>query len=461
MTKLRHQFAQLLHDSGLQDIAGCSRAHLTSAERAQRNGQLQQLRDLKRELHKEGAKKTKVLKVCEGGSVPSDEEEESRTDIKDVDFRIKNDHKQLQQILQNSTVQSYKDMIMLKIILCSGLYPNVAIADDHNNYKPGSEQLFHTKSMPFTVLHPNGVFASHPEILQVADSDILEMPGFTARNPASSKHQLLVYVSLLETNKPYLVDTLRVPSAQVLLLFASNVDTNADMTVISCDDFIELKFPDAMSAQNLVFQAVQLRLNWKRLLDIRIQASSSNPTIHNLDNLITEANKIEKDLAVALVDFFLTETTYSQRRLLAADIKVLHSGPGPGDCVLSGNPFSEEGAEVCQPNDIKGGVDLTSFLTYNCLLDTECMVTTITSYDTVCPYCDQEFHLTTLERLTHMTRCLKESMRSSAEAQNETDAAYDGDPTKKKYVCDICNKSLWLNIKDIFKHKRSHMDCAT
>lgn len=454
MTKLRHQFAQLLHDSGLQDIAGYSRAHLTSAERAQRKGQLRQLHELKRELHKEGPRKTKVLKMSQGESVPSDDED-SRTDIKDVDFRIKNDQKQLQEIHRSSTVRSYKDMMMLKIILCSGLYPNVAIADDHNNYKPGSEQFFHTVSKPFTVLHPNSVFASHPEVLQVADSDVVELPGFTTRNPASTKHQLLVYVSLLETNKPYLVDVLRVPTAQMLLLFAHNVDTNADMTVIVCDNFIELKFPDSTSAQNLLFQAVQLRLKWKHLLDLRIQAFT--PSIENQDRLVTEANKLEKDLVVGLVDFFLKESLYSQRRLLAADVKVLHSGPGPGDCILSGNPFSEDTKELCQPNEIKGGVDLTDFLTYNCLLDTECMITTITSYDTICPYCDQELHLTTLERLAHLTKCLRYAMQSSG-VDDETEGGDDGDPTKKKYECKICEKTMWLNIKDIFKHKKSHMD---
>ncbi|XP_069180383.1 probable ATP-dependent RNA helicase DHX34 [Procambarus clarkii] len=454
MTKLRHQFAQLLHDSGLQDIAGCSRAHLTSAERAQRSGQLRQLRELKRELHKDRPRTAKVLKVSQGESIASDEDD-SRTDIKDVDFRIKNDQKQLQEIYRNSTIRSYKDMTVLKIILCSGLYPNVAIADEHNNYKPGSEQLFHTASKPFAVLHPNSVFASNPEVLQVTDSDLVELPGFTSRHPASTKHQLLAYVSLLETNKPYLVDTLRVPAAQVLLLFAHNLDSNADLTVIACDNFIELKFPDAMSAQNLVFQAVQLRQKWKHLLDLRIQATT--PAIENQDRLITEANTLEKDLMAGLVDFFVTETIYSQRRLLAADIKVLHKGPGPGDCILSGNPFSDDGNDICLLNDIKGGVDLTPFLTYNCLLDTECMVTTITSCDTVCPYCDKEFHLTTLERLGHMAQCLKGAMQSSKAVEDMTEDRNDGDPTKKKYECDICNRTLWLNIKGIFKHKKSHL----
>ena len=38
-----------------------------------------------------------------------------------------------------------RDINLLKIILCSGLYPQVAISDDCNSYKSTSEQAFHTK----------------------------------------------------------------------------------------------------------------------------------------------------------------------------------------------------------------------------------------------------------------------------------------------------------------------------
>ncbi|XP_066944325.1 probable ATP-dependent RNA helicase DHX34 [Macrobrachium rosenbergii] len=452
MTKLRSQFSQLLQDSGLQDMASLSRTALTSAERARRNGELRQLHEMKKELHKEGPRKTRVLKVSHSEGVASDEEDAS-TDIKDLDFRIKNDQKRLSEIYRSSNIHTYKDVVMLKIILCSGLYPNVAIADEHNNYKPGSEQLFHTSSKPFAVLHPNSVFASCPQVLQVCDSDIVELPGFTARYPLSSKHQLIAYVSLLETNKAYLVDMLRVPAVQVMLLFGHNVDTNADMTVIACDNFIEFHFPDAMTAQNLVFQAVQLRSKWRNLLELRTKASI--PTIENQDRLIAEANTIEKDLTVSLIDFYLSEPLYSLRRLLDADIRVLHSGPGPGDCVLSGNPFSEDGKEPCRPNDIKGGVVLTEFLTYNCLLDVECTVTTITSYDTVCPYCDVEFHVTTLERLGHMAQCLK-NCASSVVPEHDEERGDEESPIKKKFECSVCQRTLWLTIKEIFQHKKSH-----
>lgn len=40
-----------------------------------------------------------------------------------------------QQLLKGSTAISYKDLTMLKIILSSGLYPHIAIADEFNSLK--------------------------------------------------------------------------------------------------------------------------------------------------------------------------------------------------------------------------------------------------------------------------------------------------------------------------------------
>ncbi|XP_076036389.1 putative ATP-dependent RNA helicase DHX34 [Oratosquilla oratoria] len=448
ITKLRHQFTQLLADSGLTEMTarqtGIGR---TSSERAQRYGQLKQLREMKKELYQKGPRKAKVLKMYDNEGIMSDEEDD-RTDIKDVDFRIKNDYKTLESLCECSTVRTYKDVVLLKIILCCGLYPQVAIADDHNNYKPGSEQLFHTYAKPFTILHPNSVFSSQPEVLEVAESDIVDAPGFNRRNPVSTKHQLLTYVSLLETHKPYLVGCLRVPAAQTILLFAKCVDTNADISVVACDDFLELRFPDNVAAQNLVFQSILLRNKWKKLLELRIQASK--PSITNHDELVASANGMEKDLTAGLIDFYLSEVLYSVRRLLPADLKLLHKGPGPQDAILCSNPFQP--GEPCQPNNIKGGVVLTDFLSYNCLLDTECMLTTITSFDSVCPYCDQELHLSTLERLSHMAQCLEGQINVVDEEED-----HSNDPTKKEYYCPHCEKTLWISIREIFRHKQSHV----
>lgn len=63
---------------------------------------------------------------------------------------------------------------------------------------------------------------------------------------------MLVYLSLLETNKPYLMTTLRMPSLQTLLLFSNTIETNANFSRLVFDSWIEVKFADPEGGQNQV-----------------------------------------------------------------------------------------------------------------------------------------------------------------------------------------------------------------
>lgn len=65
--------------------------------------------------------------------------------IRDVEFRLINDLNALKELSSDSQNYRSKDINMLKLILCSGLYPQVAIADEFNNYKRDTDQFFHTK----------------------------------------------------------------------------------------------------------------------------------------------------------------------------------------------------------------------------------------------------------------------------------------------------------------------------
>ena len=65
--------------------------------------------------------------------------------IRDIEFRLLNDLSTLKEMSTDSQNYRTKDINMLKLILCSGLYPQVAIADEFNNYKRDSDQFFHTK----------------------------------------------------------------------------------------------------------------------------------------------------------------------------------------------------------------------------------------------------------------------------------------------------------------------------
>ena len=81
------------------------------------------------------------------------------------------------------------DVNLLKVIIASGLYPNVAVPDPNNSQRRESEALFHTRHVADARLHPASVLVG------------AEVPP-TAR-------EVLVYTTLLETQKLYVTNLVR------------------------------------------------------------------------------------------------------------------------------------------------------------------------------------------------------------------------------------------------------------
>ena len=63
----------------------------------------------------------------------------------ELEFSLKHNAEDL---LNKSDVSSLtiKEINLIKLLLCSGLYPNIAIADEANYYRKLQEQTFHTSS---------------------------------------------------------------------------------------------------------------------------------------------------------------------------------------------------------------------------------------------------------------------------------------------------------------------------
>ena len=61
-----------------------------------------------------------------------------------------------------------------------------------------------------------------------------------------------MYLSLLETVKPYVMESLRMPALPALLLFSHTLDCSGDFSIIVCDCWLELKFLSAEHAQDQV-----------------------------------------------------------------------------------------------------------------------------------------------------------------------------------------------------------------
>jgi len=439
--KLRKQFEQLLEEAGLLDKRGDG--GMTSAERMARHGELRQLKDLKKTMNKQERKK-KTLRV--GETEEYDDQDDNEVDMKDVDFRMRNDSSRVRQLLESSKAVSYKDLTMLKLILTSGLYPQIAIADEFNNYKGGSDQLFHTRVKPFNVLHPNSIFAAQPEILQVDGLDIVNVPGFTTKHPASSKHQVLVYISLLETTKPYLTASLRMPTLPAILLFSHTLDVNMAMDRLVCDSWLEIRFAVAEHAQNQILAAARLREYWRELLNLKL--SDTTDAITNKDNSKVRQSELETRLSHGLVEFLHNDTVFSVKRLLPADLKELYVGPGMNHLSVEENPFSMD----VVPHDKKGGVRLSDNITYGCLVEEKVIDTMLWS----CPVCDQEIYCSTLARLMHYSKCTMQEETEKLEEQIASQKEkVDQHPLARQWQCGVCKENFSFTSSQILKHRKT------
>ena len=438
MIKLRKQFEELLDEAGLFDKKNDD-AGLTSAERMARHGQLKHLKHMKKNAKKQDRKR-KTLRV--GDTEELDDIDDNEVDMKDIDFRLKNDSSRVRQLLESSVAVSYTDVTMLKLIMASGLYPQLAIADEFNNYKGGSDQLFHTRVKPFNVLHPNCFFSAHPEVLQVDGLDIVNMKGFTTKHPASSKHQLLVYLSLLETTKPYLTSSLRMPALPTLLLFSHSMDTNSSMDRVVCDSWIEIKFAQQDDAVHQMIKAVELRQYWDQLLDMKLSDSA--------DQQVENIRDIEKKLSRGLIEFVHNDTVYSVRRLLPADIKELYVGQTSYAALELENPLSDF-PPVSHP--VKGGVRLTKNLTYDCLSqDNPCLDADLWT----CSQCEKEMYCSTLQKVQHVITC---NRIKQEEEMVETEKfvkveQQEKNPLARSWNCGVCGENFNFTSGQIMRHKK-------
>ncbi|BFY97868.1 hypothetical protein BsWGS_00907 [Bradybaena similaris] len=464
MTKLKRQFKDLLKDHHLLDGGVSRQRYLTSDERRAMHGERKKLNELKREKIKE-RKRRKILTLeDEDFKISDDDEDEDKgDDIKDLEFRLSNDLSQLQETSNQSRNFTLRDINLIKIILCSGLYPQVAIADDCNTYKRDSEQAFHTKNKPFVLLHPTSIFATQPDLLMPKDAGDKRPVPSELKGLLSSKHELLAYVSLLETNnKPYLVNTMRVPALQTVTLFSNSIDTNAECTRLICDGWLEIKFPATDTAELIVSSVIQLRSTWQSLLKVRLQDTFEG--IEDDHRVSPRAQQLERLLASKLTEFLNSDVLYSLRRVHAAEMQRIYIGPGKDTTSIPMMSRLIRGDTEGKEHPVKGGVQVTDYLTFNCLLDEESA--SVWGEFTVgmqrhwkCPDCGRSMIVSVLERLQHQALCISDQgqglkHQESEASKKELEASLN--PHRKAYFCSDCKENFMFTTIEILKHKKSH-----
>ena len=367
-----------------------------------------------------------------------DGEEGGSLDIKDIEFRMRNDASKVRNLLESAKAYSYKDLTVLKLILCSGLYPQFSIADEFNHAKGPSEQMFHTRVKPFNLLHPNSIFASNPEYLTLEELDIVKVatPPDAHHNqtkyPFSTKHQLLVYMSLLETNKPYVVNSVRMPALQTLLLFSARIETNLDFSRLVFDSWIEVRFggPDPYEGLNQLSKAFVLRQVWQELLTMRLEDSlkddadgegADEDASGDAEAKRCREQELETVLSGGLVEFIHSESLMSMRRLMPGDLKVIYNRKPITEISADTNPFPSYPRVDPKPDNEKGGTQLNDYILYNCLENEANVFSRLSVVEWTCPVCGLQVEATgeddVLGKAAHLVTCARNQVCPLRQAQ--------------------------------------------
>uniref|UniRef100_A0A0R3RJZ5 HA2 domain-containing protein n=1 Tax=Elaeophora elaphi TaxID=1147741 RepID=A0A0R3RJZ5_9BILA len=249
--QLRRQFKELLEHSGILE----ARNDVDSRERRINAGDRKRLNELKKDARYE-VKKRKVLKP--------EAHFDTLMDSEALEFYMENRESGIRNILKSHRLNDATFSI-LKFIVTAGVHPQYAILDQYNSYKVGNELFAHTRRKPFAALHPNSCLALLPEALDYDRSD----------KGLSSYHQLISFASFIETTKPYICNSLRVPALALLLLSKSVICSENDYSIV-CDDFICYKFPRVMEFFNVVEQASATRRQLARALRRSLEGDFSH-----------------------------------------------------------------------------------------------------------------------------------------------------------------------------------------
>ncbi|XP_055380241.1 probable ATP-dependent RNA helicase DHX34 [Condylostylus longicornis] len=395
ITKLRKQFKSILENSELMPVLNKLQTEkpMSSAERAIRHGELRILKSIKRaskfdSVEMENNKRHK--KDCQ-----------SKDDIRDVDFRLNQDFNDLQLIIKSTQIRSAKDILILKLIVTSGFYPNLAIPDEFNYCKSESQQFFHTCSKPFVSIHPNAQLSYHLDVLKLIDSEIVtQKPAYYmhCKAPLSSAHKILCYQSLLETSKSYLIAPFYLPAAPTLFLFSYSIDTNMAITKVVCDSWLCIEFPTPGAGQTLLAKSIDLRERWLNALNSRLTSMSS----------VSNNNSSWNKLLDELIYFMNSDIVYTIKRLLPADIKNLYTTIEIGPDVFNTNPFSNE--YQITGNSEKGGLNVAEHVTFGCIKEeswTLEMDRQLEDQSWSCEECDENISLCGIFKMVHKRECQK------------------------------------------------------
>jgi hypothetical protein len=275
LSKLRKQFEKTLETCGILQCLEVNQSEETEETKQQLEREMYiERKKLAKRKHENHGNVRKFLKLEESFHFiePEDDNENEPViyeTIDEMEFRLNNDPSA---ILADSDVSIFalREITIMKLICASGLYPNIAISDEGNSTRPASEQVYHTKTQRFLHMMPSSVFALDPELLHGK--------SFFRGSSERQQKDLLCFVNLLETNKPYLVNVIRVPGLAVSLLFAKKILIDPSITNLYIDDWIHIEFEHKDDALRCLQTGTRARYAWERLINMRLEMVTNQST---------------------------------------------------------------------------------------------------------------------------------------------------------------------------------------
>ncbi|RDD43533.1 putative ATP-dependent RNA helicase DHX34 [Trichoplax sp. H2] len=457
MSKLRLQFLDLLQDHHLisekevNDKNDPFRKQSIDKKRERKK----QLRDLKRKYARDKLGKRKMLRMDGEHAQNVSDDEVKETDFRDAEFRLlygdhrSRDRKEKKQ--DDYDEEDPRTVLLHKVVLVSGLYPNIALADECNSWRKENEQIFHAKTKSFVTPHPGSIFAMqpqllHPQIISNKDESQLANP----RSALSSGHQIIAYVSLLETTKPYFVNGIRLPALQTLLLFAKNIKTDRTCTRMIFDNWLEIGlYPDCRRCGKMLILLVQVRNMWNQLLQFHVDKDVlDGKKAKSLDEF---QDKLKKKIYRICDD----SIRYTIKKYADA------SNMKRTEQLDSTHVTDKETIESSDTKDLTQ-VQISDYLEYDSLETTEdrCKSNTLEYLDSrtwSCSLCNTEMKANFVERLKHSSECtiLQHSKGLSSSTKSATEQI-----ARRLYKCPVCFEEFNFSAIEILRHKKSHTEQA-
>ncbi|KII66543.1 putative ATP-dependent RNA helicase DHX34 [Thelohanellus kitauei] len=426
MVQLCNQFKQLLKS-----------LNISSEEQAQirlSKNEVKELKSIKEKLQNLPRKR----KTLDANFNFVDEEFDfQEMDVKEVEFRLAKSGSILGDL---DTEMELDDSILFSLGVALGLYPQFAIPDEANPHRKDSEQFFHTKDKQYLSMHPNSFLGQNPDRLR-------------EKLPCGRQPWMLVYVGLLETIKPYLLNCTRIAAIPTLLL-TSHLDTDSRCSRIVADGWLEINFTNSSDSLGLLCSAISIRNSFYELLEFYFSQNAELDQEQKMDLLLQFRRQI--------VDFFHRDIDCTLKYIVNADRQLMYRKQAgdiseiPADLLVTIRYESEE----TKADTRKGGISLTPYITYGCLIDK--------SKDFIdqpylkshfrCPTCDIHMICTPGEQIAHSNAC-KPTIEIVEKEKDENDEKMhmeDNKPDKIRYNCQICNQELFLTTTEILRHRQTH-----